>query len=73
MTGLILIFASEYAFHHTLALLNLRPDSTGISPYRHWHGYDFEILKYPIIPFGSIMAAHIPLAKQHALSGRSSP
>ena len=62
-----------YAFHHTLALLNLRPDSTGISPYRHWHGYDFDILKYPIIPFGSIMAAHIPLAKQHALSGRSSP
>ena len=47
-----------YSFHNTLALLNLRPGSTGISPYRHWHGHDFDILKYPIIPFGSIMAAH---------------
>ena len=49
-----------YAFNHTLALLNLRPDSTEISPYRHWHGFDFDILKYPIIP-----PAHIPLTKNN--------
>ena len=50
-----------FAFHHTLALLNLHPDSTGISPYRHWHGdIDFDILKYPIIPFGSYYPLWLP-------------
>ena len=62
-----------FEFYHTLALLNLRPDSTGISPYQHWHGCAFDINKFPIIPFGSIVAAHIPLVTQRALSGRGFP
>ena len=41
------------------------------SPYLLWHGHPFDLAKTPILPFGSIVAAHRPLDTQTALGVRS--
>ena len=41
------------------------------SLYLIWHGTSFDLIKTSILPFGSVFAAHQPLADQTALSGRS--
>ena len=43
----------------------------GISPYEKWFNRKPDMLKFPMLPFGSIVMAHIPLALQSAGSQRS--
>jgi len=46
-------------------------DSPSSTPYYLWHGSHFDPLANPLLPFGSIVYAHIPLCLQTTLSGRS--
>jgi len=41
------------------------------SPYYSWHNKAFDFKLNPVLPFGSVIAAHRPLADQTTLSGRS--
>ena len=40
-------------------------------PYELWHGRKPDLLKLPMIPFGSVVMAHIPVAQQTVETGRS--
>ena len=42
-----------------------------VSPYELWFGYKYNLNHNPIVPFGSVVYAHIPLDDQTAMSGRS--
>jgi hypothetical protein len=46
----------------------LRPTTT---PYELWHGYKLDLKVTPMLPFGSVVMAHIPLALQRSLGPRS--
>ena len=46
----------------------LRPTTT---PYELWHGCKLDMKVTPMLPFGSVVMAHIPLALQRALGPRS--
>ena len=56
---------------HNIDILNITPTSTNVSPDFSWLSRPFDIEKTHLLPFGSIVAAHRPLASQTALSGRS--
>ena len=43
----------------------------GSSPFFEWHGRHINLHDTPIIPFGSIVMAHIPLSEQTNLGGRA--
>jgi len=45
--------------------------NTGISPFELWYGEKPDLNKYPMLPFGSIVMAHIPVSQQTAGSQRS--
>ena len=45
-----------------------RPD---ISPYELWYNKKLDFTKLPMLPFGSVVMAHIPLHNQFALGHRS--
>ena len=45
--------------------------NTGISPFELWYGEKPDLIKYPMLPFGSIVMAHIPISQQTAGSLRS--
>ena len=55
---------------HNIDILNI-PTATNISPFYSWLSRPFDLEKTPPLPFGSIVAAHRPLASQTTLSGRS--
>jgi hypothetical protein len=60
------------AYMHCVDLHNILPDrDTGISPFERFHGRAPDLSFSPILPFGSVVMAHIPLCHQTALSGRS--
>ena len=63
----------ELAYRHALDLHNIRPrvSLSGKSPYEIYYGFPYDLAKYPIFPFGSIIMGHIPLSTQTSLSGRS--
>ena len=44
------------------------PDST---PYELWHGHKPDLLTMPMIPFGSIVMAHVPLKQQDTHGDRA--
>jgi len=46
----------------------LRPTTT---PYELWHGSKLDLKVTPMLPFGSVVMAHIPLALQRSLGPRS--
>ena len=56
---------------HNIDILNIIPTSTNVSIYFFLFSRPFDLEKTPLLPFGSIVAAHRPLASQTALSGRS--
>ena len=60
----------RFAYQHNAALHNITPGNNS-SPYLLWHGHPFDLIKTPILPFGSINAADRRLETQTALSGRS--
>ena len=61
-----------FAYLHCIDLMNIGSSKfDNHSPYLLWHGRPFDFMKTPILPFGSVVAAHRPLAAQTALSGRS--
>ena len=61
-----------FAQLHCIDLLNIASGtSDNPSPYFRWHGRPFDFKKNSILLFGSVVAAHRPLAAQTALSGRS--
>ena len=43
----------------------------GMSPFKQWTGEKPDLQKYPMLPFGSIIMAHIPVSQQSAGSQRS--
>ena len=61
-----------FAYLHCIDLLNIGSGtSDNPSAYFLMHGRPFDFKENPILPFGSVVAAHHPLAAQTALSGRS--
>ena len=58
-------------YQHCAYLRNITSGNKTSSPYMLWHNKPFDLLHTPILLFGSIVAAHRPLARQTALSGRS--
>ena len=59
------------AYQHAADIQNITSGRDGLSPYALWHGHPFDLTAHPVLPFGSVIAAHKPLATQTALSGRS--
>ena len=61
------------AFHDILLKWNIfsSEESPDISPYEEWYGFKFNLIDNPIIPFGSIVMAHIPLDQQTTLGDRA--
>ena len=61
------------AFHDIIMKWNIfsSRESPDISPYETWFGYRYNMHDNPLIPFGSIVKAHIPLNLQTTMSGRS--
>ena len=59
------------AYSHSADLHNITSGPAGSSPYSLWHGRPYDLERNPILPFGSIVAAHKSLTTQTALSGRS--
>ena len=55
--------AHEYCImqHNFIGSIHAEPP---ISPYEQWYNEKPDLQKYPMLPFGSIVMAHIPLAKQ---------
>ena len=51
---------------------NLRPRN-GTSPYEQWFGHKFDIQKYPILPFGAQVMAHVPIKMQRKLKYKAIP
>ena len=48
-----------------------RRSLNGSSPYYEWHGRHVNLQDTPMLPFGSIVMAHIPLSQQTNLGGRA--
>ena len=63
------------AFTDTLFKINLHPrlSHPTTTPYETWHGRKMDLKSTPLIPFGTMVQAHVPLSLQTALSGRSFP
>ncbi len=61
------------AFHDAVLKYNATPthrDPT-TTPYTEWTGKKHDLLNNPLLAFGTIVMAHLPIEQQHALSGRS--
>ena len=61
-----------FAYLHCIDLINIGSGSKNTpSPYYSWHNKALDFKLTPVLPFGSVIAAHRPLAEQTTLSGRS--
>jgi hypothetical protein len=61
-----------FAYLHYIDLINIGSISKDSPlPYSIWYDREFDLVRNPVLPFGSVVAAHKPLADQTALSGRS--
>jgi hypothetical protein len=59
-------------YMHCVDLHNVLPNrDSGISPFERYHGFAPDLGFSPILPFGSIVMAHLPLQLQTTLSGRA--
>ena len=60
-------------FHDVLFKMDLMPHATDptTNSYLIWYGKSYDMLKQPILEFGCIVMAHVPLALQGMLSGRA--
>jgi hypothetical protein len=47
--------------HNFIGSIHAEPP---ISPYEQWYNEKPDLNKYPMLPFGAIVMAHIPLSKQ---------
>ena len=63
-----------YAYEDYLMKTNLigSAHQEGPSPYQQWTGIKPDLKKLPILPFGAIVMAHIPLLQQETQGPRSS-
>ena len=59
------------AYLHNIDILNIIPTSNNFSSYFSWFSRPFDLEKTHLLPIGSVVAAHRPLASQTSLSGRS--
>ena len=59
------------SYLQNIDILNIMPCSTNVSYYYSWFSRPFDLQKISLLPFGTIVAAHRPLASQKALSSRS--
>jgi hypothetical protein len=61
------------AYLDTIDKLNIQPcvHNPLTSPYSLWYGHPYDMSVHPMLPFGTLVMAHLPLELQHALSGRS--
>ena len=61
-----------FAYLHCIDLINIGSISKDTpSPYSAWYGKEFDFTRNPVLPFGSVVAAHKPLADQTTLYGHS--
>ena len=60
-------------YHDVLFKMDILPHATDptTSAYKLWYGKPYDMLKQPILDFGCVVMAHIPLDKQGMLSGRA--
>jgi hypothetical protein len=59
-------------YMHCVDLHNVLPNrDSGISPFERYHGFAPDLGFSPILPFGSVVMAHLPLQLQTTLSGRA--
>ena len=63
----------EFSYPHAADLRNIRPKTflNDQSPYSIYHGSSYDLSKFHIFPFGSVVMGHLPLDLQTATSGRS--
>ncbi len=61
------------AYHDAIMKYNITPPHRNptTTPYELWHGEKYDILNNPLLPFGTIIMAHLPLSEQTTLSGRA--
>ena len=61
------------AYHYCLFTMNLQPIPSLDNQCAHtlWEKKPLDLQNQPILPFGTIVMAHIPVKLQHALGGRS--
>ena len=58
----------DYAMKHKMCRSIHGPDST---PYEIWHGHKPDLLTMPMIPFVSVVMAHVPLTQQETHGDRT--
>ena len=61
------------AFYDCIFKSNLMPLSSDSksTPYQRWFGKTFDLKSTPMVPFGTVIMAHLPLELQTTMSGRS--
>ncbi len=61
------------AFHDVVLKYNATPTHRNplTTPYTEWTGKKHDLLNNPLLAFGTIVMAHLPIEQQHALSGKS--
>jgi hypothetical protein len=61
------------AYNDCIFKLNLMPVASqgGQCPYNKWESKPFNLDATLLLPFGTIVMAHIPVSQQHALGGKS--
>jgi len=47
------------------------PEDPSTTPYELWYGKKFDVLTSPVLPFGSIVKAHIPIKQQGMQTDKS--
>ena len=58
-------------FHDVLFKMDLMPhsDNGAMNSYLMWYNKAYDMFKQPLLDFGCIVMAHVPLAQQGLLSG----
>ncbi len=61
------------AFHDAVLKHNVLPAHRhpATTPYKDWSGKKFDIITNPLLSFGTVIMAHLPVADQTALSGKA--
>jgi len=47
------------------------PDDPSTNPYMLWYGKPYDLLKQPVLDFGCVVMAHVPLSQQGNLSDKA--
>ena len=57
----------DMTFKHNILYSNVVQGS----PWEKWHGEKPDLNRYPVVPFGTVVMAHIPVSLQHTLGPKA--